>query len=78
MPVQRQPLLMAYVRYLSDGQTMKELLFCKNLKTDNKRQTKHQTLIAIMQINLSLLQIYTDVAPAMVPDNTEFLSLLRK
>jgi hypothetical protein len=42
-------LLMAYVRYLSDGQIMEELLFCKYLKTDIKRQTIYQTLIAYMQ-----------------------------
>ena len=37
-------LLMAYARYLIDGNIVEELLFCKFLEMDTKSQTIFQTL----------------------------------
>ena len=42
-------LLMAFVRYIAEGDIMEELLFCKCLETDTKSQTIFQTLSDFLQ-----------------------------
>ena len=63
-------LLMAYVRYIADGNIMEKLLFCKCLETETKDRTIFQTLSDYLQNKsipfTNIIACATDAAPAMV------------
>ena len=75
-------LFMAYVRYMSDGNIMETLLFCKYLERDTKGQTVFQTLSDYLQNKFipftSIITRATDGAPAMVGRFRGFFTLLKK
>ena len=75
-------LLMVYVRYITDGNIMEELLFCKCLETDTKGLTIFQTLSDYFRnksIPLTkIIACATDGAPAMVGRYRGFASLLKE
>ena len=75
-------LLMVYVRYITDGNIMEELLFCKCLETDTKGLTIFQTLSDYLRNKsiplTNIIACATDGAPAMVGRYRGFASLLKE
>ena len=73
---------MVYVRYITDGNIMKELLFCKCLETDTKGLTIFQTLSDYLRNKsiplTNIIACATDGAPAMVGRYRGFASLLKE
>ena len=73
---------MVYVRYITDGNIMEELLFCKCLETDTKGLTIFQTLSDYLRNKsiplTNIIACATDGAPAMVGRYRGFASLLKE
>ena len=51
----KNALLMAYVRYIADGNIVEELLFCKYLETDTKVKQYFRLSLTSCETNPSLL-----------------------
>ena len=75
-------LLMVYVHYITDGNIMEELLFCKCLETDTKGLTIFQTLSDYLRNKsiplTNIIACATDGATAMVGRYRGFASLLKE
>ena len=73
---------MVYVRYITDGNIMEELLFCKCLEIDTKGLTIFQTLSDYLRNKsiplTNIIACATDGAPAMVGRYRGFASLLKE
>ena len=77
-----ESLLLAYVRFVKDEKLVQELLFARELETDNKRESVFNVVENFFKeknIPLSnILACATDGAPSMVGHHRGFISFLKE